>query len=290
MGKIRIKTLGIEEIEKEEKKKARLAHEAKQAKKRQEQEKMVKAPGLKGGEKVAAVGPSEEEIEAQLKTDAIDAKKAEESPAKEKAKKKSKFAKKKARSRKYQAVAALVDKNKIYSLAEALVLLPKLKLANFDETVELHINTKEAGINGNIDLPHGTGRKIRVVVADDKIIDAVSKGKIDFDVLLASPNIMPKLAKVAKFLGPKGLMPNPKNGTITEKPDEAIRKFEAGQVRFKTETKIPVMHLAVGKLSFGEKKLSENIKTALSVIGQQNINNVTLKSTMSPGIKIDLTK
>ncbi len=101
---------------------------------------------------------------------------------------------------------------------------------------------------------------------------------------------MSKLAKVARILGPRGLMPNPKNGTITPKPQEVAKKFQGGQINFKTESKFPILHLTVGKISFGEKKLSENIQSALSAIQTKNIKNITLKSTMSPGIKLDLSK
>ena len=100
---------------------------------------------------------------------------------------------------------------------------------------------------------------------------------------------MPKLARVAKFLGPRGLMPNPKNGTISPKPQEVAKKYEGGQVNFKTESKFPLLHLSVGKVSFGGDKLAENIKVALQSVQVKNIRSATLKSTMSPGIKIDTT-
>ncbi len=117
----------------------------------------------------------------------------------------------------------------------------------------------------------------------------VETGKIDFDILIAAPDAMPKLARVARFLGPRGLMPNPKNGTVTPKPQEVAKKFEAGQINFKTEAKSPILHLSVGKVSFGNKKLADNIQAALTAVQPKNIKNITLKSTMSPGIKIDYT-
>ncbi|MBI2190183.1 MAG: 50S ribosomal protein L1 [Candidatus Levybacteria bacterium] len=202
------------------------------------------------------------------------------------------------RSRRYQTVAGLVEKNKLYPINEALSLLAKLKTARFDETVELHINTIENGISGTLTLPHGTGKKTRVAIADpstssgqvqlDELLKKIEKGKIDFDVLLATPDVMPKLAKVAKFLGPRGLMPNPKNGTITDKPAEAAKKYEGGQTSFKTESKTPIIHLSLGKISFGEKKLMENIVAVLKALPSQKVKNATLKLTMSPGIKIKL--
>lgn len=283
MGKIRVKTLGIEESEKKQQRQAKIRQEKKSASRR-----TAKAPGLKGGERVVAVGPSEEEIAQEeqsaqttpsLQKDAI-------KPEKAKTKKQ---AKKRTRSKRYDVAAKLVDKTKKYSLSEALALLPKLHIAKFDESIELHINTLEQGVSGIVSLPHGTGKKIRVVIADDKLIEDIIKEKINFDILLAEPSMMAKLAKVAKILGPRGLMPNPKNGTITANPEDAIKKFKAGQIRFKTETKAPIIHLTVGKISFGEKKLTDNITTILNAVQKQKIKNVTLKSTMSPGIKLDIS-
>ena len=100
--------------------------------------------------------------------------------------------------------------------------------------------------------------------------------------------MMPKLAKVAKVLGPKGLMPNPKNGTITAKPEEVVKKFEGGQISFKTEAKAPLIHMTVGKFSFGDKKLTDNITAAVGAIKIENIAKITLKSTMSPGIRVQI--
>ncbi len=286
MGKIRVKTLGIDELEKKQKSEVKKRQEKKSASRR-----TVKAPGLKGGERVVAVGPTEEELSQTESTTTVQ----EEEKSKKEARLASeakragkKLIKKRVRSKRYQAVAVLVDKTKKYPLADALALLPKLHIGNFDESVELHINTIEQGISGTASLPHGTGKKTRVVIANDAIIAEIEKGKIDFDVLLAEPAMMPKLAKAAKILGPRGLMPNPKSGTMTTNPQELVKKFEAGQIRFKTETKAPVIHLMVGKLSFGEKKLTDNITTIISAVQKENIKNITLKSTMSPGVKLDL--
>ncbi len=167
-------------------------------------------------------------------------------------------------------------------------LLEKLQRNKFDETVELHLNTVSTGIFGNVTLPHGTGKKTRVAIANDGLIAEIEKGIINFDILLAAPDLMPKLARVAKVLGPRGLMPNPKNGTITQNPEEVIKKYEGGQISFKTEAKSPIMHLTVGKMSFGVKKLTENIESMLKAVKKSNIANATLKSTMSPGIKLKI--
>lgn len=273
MGKVRVKTFGDEETDLKEQQKKQAKKSAKKAEK--EAQKAVETP-------VVEVKPEEKkEVKTEVK--------------KEEKTKKAKFAAKMAtekskHSRHYLEVAIKVEKGKVYSLSEALDLLPELKLSKFDETVELHVNTFEPGISGSFTLPHGTGKKTRVVILDDKLLDEIERGKIDFDVLLATPQMMPKMAKVARVLGPRGLMPNPKNGTITNNPEEAMKKYEGGHTTFKTENKIAVIHLSVGKLSFGKDKLTENIEVALRGIQVSRIRNVTLKSTMSPGIKIDHLK
>jgi large subunit ribosomal protein L1 len=270
MGKIRVKALGDEDAEKKQKEEARKRAEAKKL------------------EKKADAGAGDDK---QTEKDAAEAPKAVSSYAKKAAEKNTRSK----RSTKYQDVASKVDGAKFYSLDEALKLLPQLKLAKFDETVELHINTVDKGISGSVTLPHGTGKQLRIVIANpstdakaiDELVKNIESGVIDFDVLLATPDAMPKLARVARFLGPRGLMPNPKNGTVTPKPEEAAKKFAGGQVNYKTEAKFPLLHMIVGKVSFGEDKLAENVKTAIEAVQMKNIKTVTLKSTMSPGIKLD---
>lgn len=278
MGKIRVKTIGDEAAETEAKQKADQKREQKKAREK------THLPGMEGGQRVAVVGPTEEELEKiSVQTETT----GQEGQKQETKKKKAKFAKKsRGRSANYTAKVMEVDKNKVYSLSEALEILKKIGQGKFDETVELHINTTQSGINGQVKLPHGTGKETRVVVANDELLAEVEKGKIDFDILIAAPSMMPKLARVAKVLGPKGLMPNPKNGTISENPEEAMKKFQGGQVSFKTESKNPIMHLTVGKMSFGNDKLSENIVAMLGAVKKDRILKITLKSTMSPGIKI----
>ena len=276
MGKIRVKTFGDEELEKKQKE---------EDKKRQEAKKTTKAPGMKGGERVVEVGASEEELEE------IEAKKQEQEQEieeiKEEKKQQEKTEQKKAfRSQKYQNLVVNVDKAKIYSLNDALELLEKVQRGKFDETVELHLNTASAGISGNVVLPNGTGKKTRVAIATDALIADIEKGSLSFDILVAEPAMMPKLAKVAKILGPRGLMPNPKNGTISQNPSEIAKKYEGGQINFKTEAKAPIIHLTVGKMSFGKEKLTQNIEAMIVAVKKSNISNATLKSTMSTGIKI----
>lgn len=278
MGKIRVKTFGDEASEQEDQKKL---------KEKREQKKLAKAPNLKGGEKIASVGPTEEELMAETPVEATPS---EEETSKKG--KKAKFAALKAKTigKKYKENAILVNKTEKYPLAKGIEILKKFKVGKFDETVELHINTKEKGLSGQIPLPHGSGKQLRIKIADEALLAEVEKGKIDFDVLVASPSMMPQLARVAKILGPKGLMPNPKAGTITDKPDALIEKLSKGQINYKTEATFPIIHLSVGKLSFGEKELAENIQTSIKTIGGAKINSVTLTSTMSPAIRLDLTK
>jgi large subunit ribosomal protein L1 len=277
MGKIRVRTLGEESLEKKQKEKS---------KQKSRDKKLTKAPGMKGGERIVSVGPSEEELaalEVSKEEKVSDLSKRETKKVKTKKFKKEKKA---SRSKSYQTVAKIFDRSKKYNLTEALNILEKLKRSKFDETVELHINTIETGISGNITLPYGTGKVTRVAIANDDVLAKVAQGRIDFDILLAAPNMMPKLARVAKFLGPRGLMPNPKNGTLTQDPKKVAENFKKGQMNFKTEAKAPIVHLTVGKLSYGAKKLSENIQTLIETIKKEKIRSVTLKSTMSPGVRV----
>lgn len=279
MGKIKVRVLGDESLEQQQKEKS---------KQKGKEKKLVK--GGKGGERIVSVGPSEEEL-ARIevpRVNEVSQVSRGETPRGTRGTRKPRDTRKNPHSKNYQAIAQVVDHNKKYDLNEALSLLEKLKRGKFDETVELHINTIETGVSGNITLPHGTGKQIRVAIADDDVLAKVNSGKIDFDILLAAPAMMPKLARVAKILGPRGLMPNPKNATLVKDPEKAAANFKKGQMNFKTEAKAPIMHLTVGKMSFGAKKLSENIGALIEAIKKEKIRNITLKSTMSPGIKLDL--
>jgi large subunit ribosomal protein L1 len=275
MGKIRIRTLGDETEEKKQKAEAQKRAEVKKAE---------------------AVKDQVESTDQQspVVTSSVEGQTADEPKKKPVVKKDAK--KTVDHSKKYTAKAQLVDKNKTYKLSEAVSLLPQLTFTKFDETVELHINTNDKGISGQLSLPHGTGKQTVVAIinptadaqAADDLIKQIESATINFDVLIATPDAMPRLARVARVLGPRGLMPNPKNGTVTPKPDEAAKKFTGGQVNYKTEAKFPILHLVVGKVSFGDAKLEENIKVAIKTVSTKNIRNITLKSTMSPGIKVDI--
>ncbi len=180
-----------------------------------------------------------------------------------------------------------------YSVSTALDTLLGFQSAKFDETVELHVNTTDK-VTGSVVLPHGTGKEVRVAIlaplqdaqAAQKLLDKIDAGQIDFDLLIATPDAMPRLAKAAKILGPRGLMPNPKNGTVAANPEEAAKKFAGGQINYKTEGKVNIVHMALGKLSFGKEKLADNIKAFLGSLEKGKVKSVYLKSTMSPSLRI----
>ncbi len=292
MGKIRVKTIGIEEDEKDQKKKAKAKAEAKRIEAAKKQGAETKAQEAQPAP-TATAGEADDTKETKSKSE----EKSQDPKDEAKKVKTSKYKLKKkgkSHSESYLATAKLIDKTKKYTLQEALGILSSAKKAKFDETIELHINTHEKGVSGNLTLPHGTGKKSKIEVADiatdpkhvEELVKKVSAGQVEFDILIATPETMSHLAKIAKVLGPRGLMPNPKNGTISPKPQEAIKKFEGGQINFKTEAKASIIHMSVGKLSFEEKKLTDNIKATLQAVQTKNIKSVTLKSTMSPGIKI----
>ncbi len=295
MGKIRVKVLGDEQQEEELKEEEKVKREQKDLR---EGKKKAHVAGMKGGERTTTVGVSEEEILSQLETPEKETAKTQENEPKEK---KSKGKKKKRvlskrhlenkeilRSSASPAGLKKIAGATLSPIGKSIETLRKFKKSSFDETVELHINTNEKGIAGTVSLPYGTGKTLRIKIADDAVISEVEKGKIDFDVLVAAPNMMPKLARVAKVLGPRGLMPNPKNGTITDNPEAVIEKLSKGQISFKTEAQAPIIHLSVGKLSFEDKKLEDNISTVIHAIGPAKISSVTLKSTMSPAVKLSI--
>lgn len=272
MGKIRTRILGLEEIEKKQKE---------EQKKRTEEKKKVKAPGLKSGEQEVTGKVKEEEL-AKLEKGK---KNIEEKPEKEK---KTEAVTKKTRGKKYQELKKMVDKNKTYSIKDAITLLKKMNQFGFDQTVELHLNVDKTGLKGEVELPYSTGKTVRVAIVDDKVLAQIEKGEINFDVLITHPSYMPKLARFARVLGPKGLMPNPKAGTISDKPEEVAKKFEKGLLRWKTEPKFPLIHQAVGKLSLDEEKLIANALAFLKSVGRAHIRTAFVKATMTPSIKLSL--
>lgn len=208
----------------------------------------------------------------------------------------------KPRSKKYQEVSKDLDKSKSYPLTEAVELTKKLSYSKFTGTLEAHINTISTGMRGLVSLPFASGKKLRIlafgkaadssgadVVGTDAIIEEMNKGKVNFDLIITTAEWMPKLAKVAKILGPRGLMPNPKNGTITDDLKKSVESFQSGKTEYKTESKTPVIHLGLGKLNQPTEQLQANIKTLLQTLGKTRVKKVTLSPTMGPSVKVDLT-
>jgi large subunit ribosomal protein L1 len=284
MGKVRKVVMGDVEQEKKQRKKADVRREAKKLKK-------VEGVGLHGGERTAVVEGTE--LKADVK-EILEEVESGSSKTKAEKKKSKKRVGPKPRSKKYQEAAKLVDKTKVYPLAEAIDLVKKTSYTKFDGTVELHLNLnpntlgEKKDFRGSVSLPHGTGKQVRVVVADDALLTEIEAGKINFDILVSHPSMMPKLAKVARILGPKGLMPNPKTGTVTEDVEKRVKELSHGQVNFKTEPENPIIHLMVGKVSFDDKKLTENTNAILDAVGRNKIAKATMTTTMGPGLKIEV--
>jgi large subunit ribosomal protein L1 len=275
MGKKRLSVLGSEAEEALKKEKA-----VKLEQKKLREGKGAKAPGLKGGQRVI-----DTTTESLIELEKIEEKQKNLQPAEAPAK----GAKKNVhiRSTAYKTAKSKVNAEKNYSLKDALELLKKVSLTKFDPTVELHITLKSGAFSQTVELPFSTGKVRKIAVADDDTIARIASGKIDFDVLLSSPAQMPKLLKFAKILGPKGLLPNPKNGTVVTDP-ETTAKTMAGSVsvQLKTEKSAPLIHTIIGKLSQKESELIKNTEIILKSLPANNLKKVVIKSTMSPAIKL----
>ncbi|SHK32378.1 50S ribosomal protein L1 [Thermocrinis minervae] len=227
------------------------------------------------------------------------------------------------RSKRYQKMLSLYDKDKAYTVEEAVSILKKMHEVagpKFDQTVELAfrlgVDPKYADqmVRGSVVLPHGLGKPIKVLVfaegeaqkiaqeagadyvgGEDLINKILKEEWVDYDVVIATPEIMPKVAKLGRILGPRGLMPNPKTGTVTTNIKQAVEEAKKGRVEFKVD-KTGNVHVPVGKISFDEKKLIDNIYAVIDAVVKarppgvkgQYIKNITLSATMSPGIKIDI--
>jgi large subunit ribosomal protein L1 len=223
------------------------------------------------------------------------------------------------RGKKYQESAKLVDRTMLYSSSEALDLVQKTAKAKFDETVEAHIKLgvdsrhADQQVRGAVVLPHGTGKKVRVLVfakgdkakeaeesgaeyvgAEDMVAKIQNENWFEFDVVVATPDMMGVVGRLGKLLGPKGLMPNPKAGTVTMDVARAIKDIKAGKIEYRLD-KTNIIHCPVGKVSFGTEKLSDNFRTLMEAIIKakpaaakgQYLKSVVVSSTMGPGIKIN---
>ena len=223
------------------------------------------------------------------------------------------------RSKRYQEVAKLVDEKRVYELKDAVELAIATSKLNFDASLELHlklnVDPKQAdqNVRGVVALPNGTGKNIRVVVfatADDQdkakaagadivgeeeVLELLKNEQLDFDVLVSTPMLMAQLGRYAKLLGPKGLMPNPKSGTVTKDVASAVKRLKAGQLEYRVDEQ-GIIHCATGKVSFGADKLLENAKALLSSIKQSKpasvkgpfVDKIYITTTMGPSIKLDV--
>ena len=220
------------------------------------------------------------------------------------------------RGKRYQEVSKLVDKTKIYDASEGIELLLDTAKAKFDETVELHVKLgvdsrhADQQVRGAIVLPHGTGKEVKVLVfakgakaeeaeaagADyvggDELADKIkNENWLDFDVAVATPDMMGVVGKIGRILGPKGLMPNPKSGTVTFDVEAAIKDIKAGKVEYRTE-KANIVHTPIGKVSFGKEKIEDNLDALMDAIIKAKpaslkgkyLRSVSISSTMGPGI------
>lgn len=192
------------------------------------------------------------------------------------------------RGKKYLEAKAKVDRNRLYPTKEAINLVKETSISSFDATVELHLLIKKEGATFTLTLPHSTGKAKKVEVANDETIKKLEKGKIDFDVLLATPEMMPKLVAHARLLGPRGLMPNPKNGTLIKTAKDA-EKFNSAKMVLKTEKGAPVIHTVVGKVSMKELELAENVEAVLEAVNKKQIVKAYLTSTMGPSVKLAIS-
>ncbi len=225
-------------------------------------------------------------------------------------------------SKRMKAVNTSFDKTKSYSLKEAITIVKKAPKTKFDETLEVSAklsvdpkNAASASIRGTVALPHGTGKKVKVVVfckgeeekrareagADvvgaEDLVAKIQGGWLDFDVAIATPDIMKDIAKLGKVLGPRGLMPNPKSGTVTQDTAKTIKEVKAGKIEFKMDKQAGI-HAPVGKLSFTEDSLYANAHILIdAIMGSnpsgtkgQHVKSLYISSTMGPGVKLDLTE
>ncbi|QQG41539.1 MAG: hypothetical protein HYV90_05295 [Candidatus Woesebacteria bacterium] len=267
MGKTKTSFVGEDKNEK----KSHLAHKSEEGK--------VHVAGLKGGQRVKVVDAAPTE-EAPIFEDGAN-------PEVSVVKAKKKIVEK-IRSVKYKDAKKKIEPGKTYAIEAAIKLVKETSYSKFDGTMEAHLVLKKAGISAQVTLPHAAGREKKVEIASDETIEKLKSGKIDFDILIATPVMMPKLVPFARLLGPKGLMPNPKNGTLVTDPKKA-NSFSAGTVTLKTEKEAPLVHTVVGKNSQKDGEIADNLKAIFKAFGgDKQIVRAFIKSTMSPSVKVEV--
>jgi large subunit ribosomal protein L1 len=230
--------------------------------------------GLKGGQRIKTI-----EAEPLIT----------EEPKKEGNEETKKVKEPKVRGKKYQEVKAKIEPGRIYEIPEAIKLVKETSYSKFDGTVELHLVVKKVGTQVNVSFPYSAGKQKKIEIANEETIKKLQTGKIDFDVLLATAEIMPKLVPFARILGPKGLMPNPKNGTLIKSEKEAS-KFSGNTLTLKTEKEAPLIHTVVGKTNQDDKELIENTEAILKFLGgSKQILKAYMKATMGPSVRIKIS-
>jgi large subunit ribosomal protein L1 len=231
----------------------------------------------------ASETPKVEETVKEENTNEVVAEVKEEKPVK-----KEKILTVSTRSKKYVESKSRVSKATLYKLEDAIEAVKSATYSKFDGTMELHLNVKKTGVNVQVTLPYSTGKQKRIEIADEKTLAKLKEGKVDFDLLLATPDMMPKLAMYARLLGPKGLMPNPKNGTVIKSEKDA-EKFKGNLITLKTEREAAIVHTSFGKVSQKTEELVKNAESILNALGgSKTIIKAYMKSTMSPSVKIQI--
>ncbi len=194
------------------------------------------------------------------------------------------------RGKRYLAARKKVDPNKLYDLKAAVKLVKEVSLSKFEGKIEAHVTVLDIGNAGEIVFPHLDLGAKKIVVLNDTILAELKDGKINFDIVVATPATMPKLLAFAKLLGPRGLMPNPKNGTLTDNPEAAIKKLSVAKTVIKTEKKAPVVHMVIAKVSQPEAEIEANVLELIKVIKASKIKKLALCPTMGPSVKVEIIK
>ena len=244
---------------------------------KEKEKKQVSGVGLKGGERIRIIGEDIPEVDAGTVREPSETAKTTATKAQGP----------KLRGKKYKSAIGKVDQSKLYSLTDGIKLVKESSYSKFDGSVELHLTVKKVGLSARVELPHSAGKAKKIEIADDKTIEKLKSGKIDFDTLLATAEMMPKLVAFAKLLGPKGLMPNPKNGTIIKSEKDGA-KFSGNTLNIKTEKEAPVIHTTIGKVSQKNDELVKNLETVIQALDKKLIVKAYLKATMGPSIKLQI--
>ena len=312
------KKLNLEVIEKNTVKEIEEAIASASTQESEDKEEKTDAPVAKAGKRSEKGLKEAEEKAAKIEQQKAGGKEASSEEVKPKAPAKPARPRIERQGKKFREAAKKIEKNKIYDTKDAVKLAIETSTTMFDSTVELHVrlnvDPKQAdqNIRDNLTLPAGTGKTVRVAVfaeediakealqsgADvagfDDFLKQLDKGTIDFDVLIATPNVMAKLSKYARVLGPKGLMPNPKSGTVTKDVAKAVKESKAGKVEYRVDS-TGIVHLGIGKVSFGADKIAQNLEAVFASLRNNKptsvkgayTKSITLTTSMGPGIKLN---